>query len=53
MPKRIEKLTVKDFRGATVPLEIEFDKQNYYGQGGGGDIVVASAVAYLNAVNKI
>jgi 2-isopropylmalate synthase len=36
-----------------VNVEVSFKDKNYYGQGADTDIVVASAKAYLDAVNKI
>jgi 2-isopropylmalate synthase len=36
-----------------VNVEIDYKGRNYYGEGEGGDIVVASAKAYLDAINKI
>jgi 2-isopropylmalate synthase len=36
-----------------VSVQIEFNKERYFGYGADEDIVVASAKAYIDAINKI
>jgi 2-isopropylmalate synthase len=36
-----------------VSIEIEFEKSTYYGFGADGDIITASAMAYIDAINQI
>jgi len=36
-----------------VSVEIEYNKQKYYGYGADADIIVASAKSYINAINQI
>lgn len=51
MPKRIEKLYIKDFRGATVPLEIVFDPSKtmvmIFGENGSGKTSIVDAFDFI------
>ena len=51
MPKRIEKLIIKDFRGATVPLELDFDKSKpmamIFGENGTGKSTIVDAFDFI------
>ena len=51
MAKRIEKLTLKDFRGATVPLEIDFDKSKpmamIFGENATGKSSIVDALDFV------
>ena len=51
MPKRVEKLIVKDFRGATAPLEIDFDKSKpmamIFGENGTGKSSIVDAFDFV------
>lgn len=51
MSKRIEKLTIKDFRGATVPLELIFDKSKpivmIFGESGTGESSIVDAFDFI------
>lgn len=51
MPKRIENLTIKDFRGATVPLEIVFEPTKpmvmIFGENGTGKSSIVDAFDFI------
>lgn len=51
MPERLEKLTIKDFRGATKPLDIDFDKSKpmvmIFGENGTGKSSIVDAFDFI------
>lgn len=51
MLKRIEKLTIKDFRGATLPLQLDFDKSKpmvmIFGESGTGKSSIVDAFDFI------
>ena len=51
MPKRVEKLSLRNFRGATCPVEVEFDTSNpitmIFGENGTGKSTFVDAIDFV------
>jgi 2-isopropylmalate synthase len=58
VPNKLDEFSVKSVTGGIdaigeVTVRIESEGKNYLGRGASTDIIVASAKAYMNALNKL